>query len=146
VASDFNAGQIKAAQSCLPLALVSADRFHLARLMRRMLRNCPPAQLPAARQAARELRGVLAAREAAELEQWIQRWQGHSGPLGSLHATVERWQVEIENYIQTRRSTGPAEALNRRIALLRRCACGYTSIRNFTHRILLLNLAPHHQR
>jgi transposase len=146
VASDFNAGQIQAAQTCLPLALVCADCFHLVRLGRRMLRQCSVAQQVRARRAFRELRRVLAEGPVAALGRWLQRWQGQPGPLGTFYTTVDRWQVEIENYLQTGRTTGPAEALNRKIALLRRTACGYTNRNNFVQRILLLNHSPHHQQ
>ena len=57
---------------------------------------------------------------------------------------MEGWQLEIEGYLLTRRTTGPAEALNRKIAALRRRACCAASLGNFTQRILLLNFSSHH--
>jgi transposase len=113
LATDFNAGQRRAAYACLPQAEVVADCFHLLRLK----------DQPA-----------------------LYSWQHTPGTLHKLWKTVDQWQLEIEGYLNTGRSTGPAEALNRRIALLRRRACGYTNLNNFTQRIMLLNCSLHPQR
>jgi transposase len=157
LATDLSAGQRKAARECLPDALICADHFHLARLITRMLRETarayPKHSRPqqCAKQAAWELRELLKRRDwpAADramrtLAEWIERFAGSQGPLGKLWRLVEGWQLEIEGYMLTRRTTGPAEALNRKIAALRRRACGYTNLGNFSHRILLLNLSSHH--
>lgn len=146
LATDFNAGQRKAARASLPQAEIVADCFHLVRLARRAVRDAQPTQRAVTVIAARELRLLLRRREPAALSGWLQRWRGQSGTLRRLWNTVDRWELEIEGYLTTGRSTGPAEALNRRIALLRRRACGYTNLDNFIRRIMLLNLSLHPQR
>ena len=75
--------------------------------------------------------------------EWIEGFAGSRGPLGKLWRLVEGWQLEIEGYMLTRRSTSPAEALNRKIAALRRARSG-ANLDNFSRRILLLNFSPHH--
>lgn len=144
LATDFNYGQRKAAAECLPCAEIAADRFHLVRLARRTVRDSNPALLPASRRAARQLRALLNAKDPSALRSWLAHWHNASGPLRTLVTTVARWELEIESYLITRRTTGPAEALNRKIALLRRQACGYTNLDNFIRRILLLNSPAHH--
>jgi transposase len=145
LATDFNWGQRRAALEQLPNALVCADHFHLARLIRRMVRETPAAQRLQSRRAARELRAVLRGGDSSRLEDWIADHAAATGALGALQRHVQRWQLEIESAIETGRSTGPAEALNRKIALLRRQACGYTNRDSFIQRILWLNLSPHHK-
>ena len=157
LATDFNAGQRRAARECLPDALICADHFHLARLITRMRRETLRAEgkdSPACRRAtvaARQLRALLKRRDWSApdialrtLSAWLERFEDAKGALGKLWRLAEGWQMEIEGYILTRRTTGPAEALNRRIAALRRRACGGASLGNFSQRILLLNLSPHH--
>ena len=144
LATDFNAGQRRAALDALPIADVCADHFHLVRLIRDMLRACRPRQRAAGLVAAAQLRQLLKHCEPRLVRWWLNRWEESTGPLHTLWKTVDAWQAEIENFIQTRRSTGPAEALNRRISLLRRIAGGYTNLSNFSQRILLLNQASHH--
>jgi transposase len=75
---------------------------------------------------------------------WLGRWHDTPGTMHTRWKTVDQWQLEIEGYLTTGRSTGPAEALNRRIALLLRRACGYTNLHNFTQRIMFLNVSLHH--
>lgn len=144
LATDFNAGQRRAALDALPIADVCADHFHLVRLIRDMLRACRAGQLTAGLLAAAQLRWLLKQYDPRLVRWWLNRWENSAGPLYKLWKTVDGWQAEIENFIQTRRTTGPAEALNRRIGLLRRIAGGYTNLSNFTQRILLLNRASHH--
>jgi len=146
LATDFSLGQRKAALSCLPHADVVADCFHLVRLARRAVRLSLPAQRDTARLAVRQLRALLRSRDQRALYAWLKRWRQAAGPLKTLWKTVSQWELEIEGYLTTGRSTGPAEALNRRIALLRRQACGYTNLDNFTKRIMLLNCSLHPQR
>jgi transposase len=146
LATDFSLGQRKAAALCLPHAEIVADCFHLVRLARRALRTAPAVQRDTARTAVRQLRALLRSRDQAALAAWRQRWQGTSGVVHVLWKTVSQWELEIEGYLCTGRSTGPAEALNRRIALLRRRACGYTNLANFTRRIMLLNYSLHPQK
>lgn len=146
LATDLSLGQRRAALSCLPHAEVVADCFHVVRLARRALRDTPSAEHGAARCAVAGLRRVLAGGDGHALACWLDAWRHARGALGTLLKTVNQWELEIESYLTTRRSTGPAEALNRRIALLRRRACGYTNLSNFTRRILLLNCSLHPER
>lgn len=146
LATDFNPGQRRAALTCLPHAETVADCFHLVRLARRAVRDAPAAEREAVRTAVRQLRQLLRRKDQPALTVWLERWQSTPGTLHTLWKTVDQWQLEIEGYLHTGRSTGPAEALNRRIALLRRRACGYTNLDNFTRRIMLLNSSLHHQR
>ena len=146
LATDLNWGQRKAALEHLPNAEVAADCFHVVRLARKAVRESTAAQRPAALQAARELRGLLRGNSERALHDWIVRWKKIAGPLHTLVTTVSRWELEIAVYITTRRSTGPAEALNRKISLLRRNACGYTNKDNFIGMILSLNPPSHHKR
>lgn len=146
LATDFSLGQRRAALECLPTAEIVADCFHLVRLARRCVRESQPGQQTAARQAVRELRCSLRRRDQAALSAWLNTWRGTGGPLGRLWKTVDQWELEIEGYLSTGRSTGPAEALNRKIALLRRQACGYTNLDNFSRRIFLLNCSLHPNR
>jgi transposase len=144
LATDFNLGQRRAALEMLPVADICADHFHLVRLISDMQRHCTQQQRLPGRAAARELRGSLHAHDPWQVQRWLDRWQLTTGPLYTLWKTVNAWQFEIENFIQTRRTTGPAEALNRRIGLVRRTAGGYTNLNNFILRIFLLNEASHH--
>jgi transposase len=144
LATDFSPGQRRAAYTCLPQAEVVADCFHLLRLARRAVRDAAAAERETVRRAVRQLRRLLREKDHAALGAWLGRWQDTAGTLHTLWKTVDQWQLEIEGYLTTGRSTGPAEALNRRIALLRRRACGYTNLHNFTRRIMLLNLSLHH--
>ncbi len=144
LATDFNLGQRRAAREMLPVADICADHFHLVRLISDMLRHCTQQQRLAGRAAAQELRGILREHDPWQVQRWLDRWQVATGPLRTLWNTVNAWQFEIENFIQTRRTTGPAEALNRRIGLVRRTAGGYTNLDNFVRRIFLLNEASHH--
>lgn len=146
LATDLMWGQRKAALDHLPYAEVAADCFHVVRLARQAVRQSTPAQRPAARQAVQELRALLRRNEPAALRAWMVRWKKADGPLRSLVATLSRWELELETYLTTRRSTGPAEALNRKISLLRRQACGYTNLSNFIAMILLTTSPSHHQR
>jgi len=146
LATDFNLGQRRAALDCLPQAEVVADCFHLLRLARRAVRETVPTQRDTARMAVRQLRALLRHRDQRALYAWLKRWQYAAGPLHTLYKTVSQWELEIEGYLTTGRSTGPAEALNRRIALLRRQACGYTNLDNFTKKIMLLNCSLHPER
>lgn len=146
LATDFSLGQRRAALDCLPNAEVAADCFHLVRLARRCWRETPTALREQARLAVGQLRELLRRREQQALPVWLERWRSASGPLHTLWKTVRQWELEIDSYLHTGRSTGPAEALNRRIALLRRSACGYTNLDNFTRRIMLLNCSSHPER
>lgn len=143
LATDMNTGQRKAAYACLPNALVCADLFHVVRLAKRTIRKPGGSQRHVVRQAVRQLLTVLRGRDGAGFQRWLLQWQGATGALASLHRTLSQWEVEIENYLTTGRTTGPAEALNRKIALIRRKACGYTNLNNFTRRIMLLNDSLH---
>ena len=143
LATDMNTGQRKAAYACLPNALVCADLFHVVRLAKRTIRKADGNQRHVVRLAVRQLLTVLRGRDVAGFLRWLKQWQGAIGALGSLHRTLTIWEVEIENYLATGRTTGPAEALNRKIALLRRKACGYTNLNNFIQRIMLLNVSLH---
>ena len=143
LATDLNSGQRKAAYEMLDNALVCADHFHVARLIRRWLRKVDIRELPRCRRAARELRAILKYGTVDGLQDWLERW-GQLRLPGSLYDTIVRWQIEIESFIETERTTGPAEALNRRIAYLRRTACGYTKLENFIKRIFWLNHPAHH--
>lgn len=146
LATDLSLGQRQAAMACLPSALICADHFHVARLIRRSLREAPAMQKAALRPPLSRLRTILRGDCPHALGRWLDEWS-NSKPAGleSLYGTIENWQLEIEAAIETKQSTGPAEALNRRIALLRRLACGYTNLNNFTQRILWLNFSSHHQ-
>jgi transposase len=143
LATDLNLGQRRAAAACLPHAEVAADCFHVVRLARRAVRDAQAGQRETVRTAVRQLRQVLRQRDEAGLPAWLKRWEETPGILHSLWKTIQQWELEIESYLHTGRSTGPAEALNRRIALLRRRACGYTNLKNFSRRIMLLNSALH---
>lgn len=145
LATDLSHGQRRAAMACLPSALICADHFHVARLLRRCWNEASAAQQTRLRPALRQLRSILRGSQPEALGRWLDEWRDTPG-LISLHGTIEGWQLEIESAIETKASTGPAEALNRRIALLRRLACGYTNLSNFTQRILWLNFSSHHQR
>jgi transposase len=145
LATDLNWGQRKAALELLPHAEVAADCFHLVRLARNTLRHSQASQRPAARLAVRELLAILRGRNHPALHPWVVRWKHAAGPLLTLVTTVSRWELEIETYLLTGRSTGPAEALNRKIALLRRRACGYTNRDNFIGMILSLQPSSHHK-
>lgn len=145
LATDFNLGQRRAALEGLPQAEIVADCFHLVRLARRCVRETPPGARETARAAVRQLRQLLRHGEQPALAAWLARWRQATGPLKTLWHTVDQWELEIEGYLNTGRSTGPAEALNRRIALLRRQACGYTNLHNFITRIMLLNCSLHPQ-
>jgi transposase len=144
LATDFNLGQRRAAREALPNADICADHFHLVQLIREMQRHCTEQQRSAGRASAWELRGILQEHDPWQLQRWLDRWQAASGALHTLWKTVNEWQLEIENFIQYRRTTGPAEALNRMIGLLRRAAGGYTNFNNFILRIFLLNEVSHH--
>jgi transposase len=146
LATDLQAGQRKAAYDCLPTAEVCADCFHVLRLARRAVREALPAQKEATRRAARQLRRIMQDKDQPGFLKWLRNWASASGSLKRLHQTVEQWQLEIESYLATGRTTGPAEALNRKIALLRRIACGYTNLSNFSKRISLLNYSTHPER
>lgn len=143
LATDLNAGQRKAAYDCLPNAAVCADLFHVVRLAKRAIREAVPGQRERTRCAVRQLLKALRARSLTGFQNWISEWQQSTDTLRRLHETLTKWEIEIENYIETGRTTGPAEALNRKIALLRRKACGYTNLQNFTKRIFLLNDSLH---
>lgn len=143
LATDLNSGQRKAAYKMLDNALVCADHFHLVRLIKRWLRSLDKGELSRCRRAARELRAILKYGTSDGLQDWLNRW-GQLRLPGSLYDTIYRWQIEIESFLETGRTTGPAEALNRRIAYLRRTACGYTNLNNFVQRILWLNHSAHH--
>lgn len=144
LATDLNSGQRKAAYQCLPHAEVAADCFHIVRLARKCVREASAMQLERTRRAVRQLRVVLDRGTDEQFRAWLERWQGSPGSLGTLQQTLDQWALEVESYLNTGRSTGPAEALNRKIALLRRKACGYTNLNNFKRRILLLNSSLHH--
>jgi transposase len=146
LATDLQAGQRKAAYDCLPAAEVCADCFHVMRLARRAVREALPAQKEATRLAVRQLRRIMQTKDQPGFLEWLRDWASASGSLERLHQTLEQWQLEIESYLATGRTTGPAEALNRKIALLRRIACGYTNLDNFSKRISLLNYSPHPER
>lgn len=146
LATDLNTGQRKAAYACLPDALVCADLFHVVRLAKRAIRNADREQQRVVRQAVRQLLKVLRGRDGDGFQRWLKGWQGSAGTLQTLHNTLTKWEVEVENYLTTGRTTGPAEALNRKIALLRRQACGYTNLDNFNRRIMLLNDSLHPER
>jgi transposase len=146
LATDLQAGQRKAAYACLPAAEVCADCFHVMRLARRAVREAQPAQKETTRLAVRQLHRVLRDKDQPGFLQWLRDWASASGSLKRLHRTLEQWQLEIESYLTTGRTTGPAEALNRKIALLRRTACGYTNLDNFSKRIQMLNYSPHPER
>jgi transposase len=146
LATDLSLGQRRAALDCLPNALVCADHFHVVRLIRKRLREAPAAQRPLLGPAARQLRETLRGDDSAGIDTWLKRWLRQGPPaLAKLYGTVDRWQLELEAAIETKCSTGPAGALNRKIALLRRLACGYTNIDSFIQRILWLNHPPHHE-
>lgn len=146
LASDLNYGQRRAALACLPNAVVCADHFHLVRLLRKTMREAAASQRHLLSPAVRQLRSILKGNDTKAVDRWLDQWL-EQGPaaLQSLYGTIEKWQLEIESAIETKRSTGPAEALNRKIALLRRLACGYTNLNNFRQRILWLNFPSHHQ-
>lgn len=144
LATDFNLGQRRAAREALPTADICADHFHLVQLIRDMQRHCTKEQRSAGRTAAWELRCILREHDPLQLQRWLDRWEAAPGALHTLWKTANEWQLEIENFIQYRRTTGPAEALNRKIGLLRRRAGGYTKLANFILRILLLNEVSHH--
>jgi len=146
LATDLQSGQRKAAYACLPVAEVCADCFHVMRLARRAVREALPAQKEATRLAVRQLRRIMQTKDQPGFLDWLRDWQSATGSLQRLHRTLEQWQLEIESYLTTGRTTGPAEALNRKIALLRRIACGYTNLDNFSKRISLLNYSPHPER
>ena len=146
LATDLQAGQRKAAYSCLPTAEVCADCFHVMRLARRAVREALPAQKETTRLAVRQLRSIMRTKDQPAFLKWLRDWDSASGSLKGLHKTMQQWQLEIESYLTTGRTTGPAEALNRKIALLRRIACGYTNLDNFSKRISLLNYLPHPER
>lgn len=145
LATDLSHGQRRAASACLPNALVCADHFHVTRLLRKAWREATQTQRPRLRPALRRLRKILRGERVEAVGRWLDKWRDRPG-LQSLHSTIEGWQLEIESAIETGASTGPAEALNRKIALLRRQACGYTNLNNFTQRILWLNFSSHHER
>lgn len=145
LATDLSLGQRQAACNCLPNALVCADHFHVARLLRRTYHAAPPAEKLRLRPLLRKLKAILRSRQAEDLQEWLdEHCSGYGAAFQSLHRTLSRWQLEIESAMETGRSTGPAEALNRKIALLRRLGCGYTNLDNFIQRILWLNHSPHH--
>jgi transposase len=109
------------------------------------VRETPAPQRETVREAARQLKQLLRRRDQLPLSSWLARWQAASGPLHTPWKTASQWELEIESYVSSGHSTGPAEALNRRTALLRRQACGYTNLSDFTRRITLLNCALHPQ-
>ena len=143
LATDLNSGQRKAAYDCLPDAAICADLFHVVRLAKQAIRDADPADRELVRQAVRRLLVILRTKDVTGFQQWLRVRQDSAGTLRRLHSTLTKWEIEIENYLETGRSTGPAEALNRKIALLRRKACGYTNLKNFIQRIRLLNDSLH---
>jgi transposase len=146
LATDFAEGHRTAGYHCLPNVRVVADCFHLVRLGRLAVRASIGRAKPMAQQAYRELRALLSDRASpalGRLTSWLEKWADANGPLAVLRRTVEDWELEIEAYLTTRRSNGPAEVLNRKIALLRRRACGYANQSNFNQRILSIRSSPH---
>ena len=151
LSTDFASGHKKAGYKFLPNVLVVADRFHLARIARRAIIHSSKEERELAIPAVRELRRLLDAggrRGLAMLADWLSYWRKAPGipansPLASLVSLVDEWQMEIEGYLETGCSNGVAEAINRKIALLRRKACGYTNPANFIRRIFCLNPSLH---
>ncbi len=146
LATDFAEGHRSAGYRCLPNVQVVADCFHLVRLGRLAVRESTVQAKPVARQAVRELRVLLQDRQSpalGRLQGWLTKWAGSTGPLAAFHRTVTNWELEIEAYLATGRSNGPAEVLNRKIALLRRRACGYANQSNFNQRILSIRSSSH---
>jgi transposase len=154
ISTDFASGHRKAAEELLPDALVVADRFHLERIARMRTRLTPKEMQIYVRHAVNELHDILdkgGNRAIAALTDWILKCRcicktRRLDQLNLLLRLIDRWRIEIEAYLTTGRSNGPAEALNRKIALLRRNAYGYTNLDNFIKRIFLLNHTLHPQR
>lgn len=151
LSTDFAGGHRKAAYKFLPNVFVIADRFHLERIARKAIKHSSKEERELAKPAVRELRQLLDAggrRGLAMLQDWLSHWRKAGkafpqSPLSSLVKLVDEWQMEIEGYLETGCSNGVAEAINRKIALLRRKACGYTNPANFIRRIYRLNLPLH---
>ena len=146
LATDFCKGHKTAAYEMLQGVTVVADRFHLQRLAREAVRAASKEDRERALVCVRELKAILrqGGPEAVKaLSEWVRAFSREKGELASLVALVDDWQPEIWAYLLTRCSNGVAEAINRKISLLRRNACGYTNPANFIRRILLLNPPLH---
>ena len=148
LATDFTKGHRNAAYRMLPKVEVAADRFHLQRLATKALRETPEENREGVAAHLHEFREILVeggSRGKEKLDAWLSSTLHAEAAFGKFRELVGDWRHEIDTYLTTRRSNGVAEAVNRRIGLIRRTGFGYTNFANFVWRIILANPPLHHE-